>query len=261
MVISRADSRLLTNSIHHYVVFPTTVRYYRDSAVTITLVGLLCAAVTAFLGFFQAPLVDPESWNAPEAYRILYWHVPFAWSSFISFSLLFIGAVSWYVKRSERGWSMVVIGSELGLLFGLGVVISGPIWGSVEWGVPWDWGDVRLNTYALLTSVALFLVMSLRSQPDGEETRDTLAAVGLFGFILVPITAAATTIWRNRHPGVILRESEETGVDPEIVQVMGFGAISFMILFIGLVLLNYSIYTLRSELESLNREIDKEGMN
>ena len=34
-----------------------------------------------------------------------------------------------------------------------------------------------------------------------------------------------------------------------------------MTLFIGLVLLNYSIYNLRSELESLNREIDKERMN
>jgi hypothetical protein len=103
--------------------------------------------------------------------------------------------------------------------------------------------------------------MSLRSQPDGEETRDTLAAIGLFGFILVPITAAATTIWRNRHPGVILRDSEETGVAPEIRSVMGFGAISFMILFVGLVLLNYSIYNLRAELESLNKEIDKGGMD
>ena len=59
----------------------------------------------------------------------------------------------------------------------------------------------------------------------------------------------------------IVRDSEETGVDPEILQVMGFGAVSFMILFTGLVLLNYSIHNLRAELESLNREIDKEGIN
>jgi len=42
---------------------------------------------------------------------------------------------------------------------------------------------------------------------------------------------------------------------------MVFGAVSFMILFIGLILLNYSIYTLRGELERLNREIDREGVN
>ena len=227
-------------------------------AIPITIVGMICVVITALLGFFYAPLVDPNSWNAPEAYRILYWHVPFAWTSFLSFCLLFIGASSWYVRRSESGWTMLVIGSQLGLLFGLGVIISGPIWGSAEWGVPWDWGDVRLNSYALLTSVALFLVMSIRSQPDGEETRDTLAAIGLFGFVLVPVTAVATTLGRNRHPGVILRESGETGVDLEIKQLMGFGAFSFLVLFIGLVLLNYSIYTLRRELEEENRIIDKE---
>ena len=231
---------------------------YSTLAIPITIVGMICVVITALLGFFYAPLVDPNSWNAPEAYRILYWHVPFAWTSFLSFCLLFIGASSWYVRRSESGWTMLVIGSQLGLLFGLGVIISGPIWGSAEWGVPWDWGDVRLNSYALLTSVALFLVMSIRSQPDGEETRDTLAAIGLCGFVLVPVTAVATTLWRNRHPGVILRESEETGVDLEIKQLMGFGAFSFLVLFIGLVLLNYSIYSLRRELEEENRKIDKE---
>ena len=230
-------------------------------AIPVTIVGMICVVITALLGFFYAPLVDPNSWNAPEAYRILYWHVPFAWTSFLSFCLLFIGASSWYVRRSESGWTMLVIGSQLGLLFGLGVIISGPIWGSAEWGVPWDWGDVRLNSYALLTSVALFLVMSIRSQPDGEETRDTLAAIGLFGFVLVPVTAVATTLWRNRHPGVILRESAETGVDLEIKKLMGFGALSFFVLFIGLVLLNYSIYSLRRELEEQNRQIDKEVLS
>ena len=234
---------------------------YSNLAIPITIVGVIFVVITALLGFFYAPLVDPNSWNAPEAYRILYWHVPFAWTSFLSFCLLFIGATSWYVRRSESGWTMLVIGSQLGLLFGLGVIISGPIWGSAEWGVPWDWGDVRLNSYALLTSVALFLVMSIRSQPDGEETRDTLAAIGLFGFVLVPVTAVATTLWRNRHPGVILRESEETGVDLEIKQLMGFGAFSFLVLFIGLVLLNYSIYSLRRELEEQNKQIDREVLS
>ncbi|MGB1559670.1 MAG: hypothetical protein ACPG9Q_04340, partial [Candidatus Thalassarchaeaceae archaeon] len=106
-------------------------------AIPLTIAGLISVAITALLGFFYAPLVNADSWNAPEAYRILYWHVPFAWASFLSFCLLFLGAISWYVRRSEGGWTILVIGSQLGLLFGLGVIISGPIWGSVEWGVPW----------------------------------------------------------------------------------------------------------------------------
>jgi len=151
----------------------------------------------------------------------------------------------------------VVTGSELGLLFGLGVVISGPIWGSAEWGVPWDWGDLRLNTYGLLTAVALFLVLSRRTQPDGDDTRDTLAAVGLFGFALVPITALATTWYQNRHPGIVLVESEDTGLDPQIRMVLMLGFVSFLVLFVGLVTLSGTIQALEEELEGRQRMLDE----
>ena len=227
-------------------------------AIPITIFGLVCVAITALLGFFYAPLVNSENWNAPEAYRILYWHVPFAWSSFLAFSMLFVGAISWYRNRTEWGWRWVSTGSDLGLLFGLGVVTSGPIWGSAEWGVPWDWGDLRLNTFALLTAVAMFLVLSKKSQPDGQDTRDTLAAIGLFGFALVPITAVATTWYQERHPGVVIVNTEESGLDPQIFSVLVIGFVSFLILFIGLAILTDLVQRMEYELEQRLREIDEE---
>ena len=137
---------------------PSSVRM----GIGLTALGISGAVATALMGVYYAPMVDSTAFNAPEAYRILYWHVPFAWSSFLAFCMLFIGAVAWYKDRSDWGWRWFSTGSDLGLLFGLGVITSGPIWGSAEWGVPWDWGDLRLNTFALLTGVALFLVLSLR---------------------------------------------------------------------------------------------------
>ena len=63
--------------------------------------------------------------------------------------------------------------------------------------MPWDWTDVRLNSFALLTLLALLLVLGRRAQPDGVESRDTFATAGLFGFVLVPLTYIATRIWRS----------------------------------------------------------------
>ena len=192
----------------------------------------------------------------PLRHKGFYWHVPFAWSSFLAFSMLFVGALSWYRNRSEWGWRWVSTGSDLGLLFGAGVVTSGPIWGSVEWGVPWDWGDLRLNTFALLTGVALFLVLSRRSQPDGQETRDTLAAIGLFGFALVPITAIATTLYQKRHPGIVVVDGEGTGLDPLMRTVLMFGTVSFMVLFVGLSMLSDSVLRLEDTAEKAKRRLD-----
>lgn len=233
----------------------------RDVGFTLTFLGIIGAVATLILGLYWAPLVDPGSWNAPEAYRILYWHVPFAWSSFLAFSMLFVGAISWYRNRTDWGWRWVSTGSDLGLLFGLGVVTSGPIWGSAEWGVPWDWGDLRLNTFALLTAVAFFLVLSKKSQPDGQDTRDTLAAIGLFGFALVPITAVATTWYQERHPGVVIVNSEESGLDPQIFSVLVIGFMSFLILFVGLAILTDLVQRMESKLEQRLREIDEEVAN
>ena len=226
------------------------------NGIIVTSMGILGIICTALLGIFYAPGVDPMAWNAPEAQRIFYWHVPSAWSSFLAFSMLFVGALSWYRNRSEWGWRWVSTGSDLGLLFGAGVVTSGPIWGSVEWGVPWDWGDLRLNTFALLTGVALFLVLSRRSQPDGQETRDTLAAIGLFGFALVPITAIATTLYQKRHPGIVVVDGEGTGLDPLMRTVLMFGTVSFMVLFVGLWMLSDSVLRLEDTAEKAKRRLD-----
>ena len=222
----------------------------------LTIIGLLCIFLTALLGLFWAPTVT-GSWTAPEAYRILYWHVPIAWVSILSYIFLFVGAISWYSKRKEWGWKLVVVGSELALIFGLAAIISGTIWASAEWGVPWDWSDLRLNTFALLTTVSLFLVLARESQPDGIDTRDTLSAIGLFGFVLVPITLIATTWYQNRHPGIIIpQNTEESGLSSEILELMMMGTVSFMILFIGLSIVSYSIISLESELQNEQIKFD-----
>ena len=78
--------------------------------------------------------------------------------------------------------------------------------------------------------------------------------------MLVPITAMATTIWRNRHPGVIVIETEETGMDPEIRLVLFLGAISLMVLFAGLVSMNYELHSLRKKISEKESKIDEEAM-
>ena len=115
-----------------------------------------------------------QCFQGTRAQRIFYWHVPSAWAAMIAFGLLFVGSIYWFFKRSDWAGDHVA-SSEAGLATGLMCVWSGCIWGAAEWGVPWDWTDVRLNTFAILTLLSLYLVMGRRSQPDGVETRDTFA--------------------------------------------------------------------------------------
>ena len=215
-------------------------------------IGSLGLLATVYLALVEAPpMGENAGLTAPEAYRILFIHVPFAWVSFTGFALLFGGSLAWYLRRSEIGWRLGVTGARLGLLYSLGVLISGPIWGAAEWGTPWDFSDVRLNTFAVLAGVALFVALGERNSEDTAEIRDSLSAVGIFGFGLVPLTYMATRWWQERHPGPVIGGGEDSGVDPFILQIWLIGAASMQILFIGQTLMTMRLLRMENEVEEM----------
>ena len=221
--------------------------------VWLMLIGLAIAGLAMVLGFLVAPSAQGfEDYS----YRIIFWHVPAAWTSFIAFGMLFVGSLAWFWKRSEWGWKLAGVASELCLLFGLCVVTSGPIWGAAEWGVPWDWTDARLNTYGVLSAVALFLVLSRRSQPDTPEFRDVFTGIGMFGFLLVPITYMATQWWQERHPGCVICEGEENGVDTVILQIWLLAFLGMTILLIGQTMVSWEVQKCERRLAELQLRMD-----
>ena len=224
----------------------------------LVLSGLAGASVTLFLGFLWAPSVSSEAFKSPLAQKIFYWHVPSAWAAMLAFTMLFIGSTAWFFSRKDWGWNLHVASAESGLVFGLMAVWSGCVWGAAEWGTPWDWEDWRLNTFGLLTLLALFLVLGRQSQPDGVETRDTFSTFGLYGFILVPLTYVATRIWVIRHPGPVIAGDEDSSISGDMALVLMIGAISFTTLIVGHILTSMEITKFEQRLERLQKELDGE---
>ena len=228
----------------------------RNWGSSLIMAGLAGASLTLWLGMMWAPSVSISAFKAPEAQRIFYWHVPSAWAAMIAFTLLFVGSLVWFFKRSEWAWRLHVASSEAGLATGLMAVWSGCIWGAAEWGVPWDWTDVRLNTFAMLTLLSLYLILGRKSQPDGVETRDTFAAFGMYGFTLVPLTYIATRLWQIRHPGPVVATSEGS-LNSDMGLVLFIGAISFSTLVIGHIISGMHLTKLEMKIESLQSTFEE----
>jgi heme exporter protein C len=200
---------------------------------TLLMFGFMGIGSTLLLALLWAPSVSLDAFESPAAQRIFYWHVPAAWAAFIAFGALFVGSAGWLFWRSPWAWRLHVAGSEAGLATGLMTVWSGCVWGAAEWGTPWDWTDVRLNTFGLLTLLAIYVVLGRNSQPDGVESRDTFAAFGLYGFALVPVTYIATRIWTIRHPGPVVATGDEGSINGDMGLVLLLGAISFTVFIVG----------------------------
>src|SRR5713226_8780319 len=81
--------------------------------------------------------------------KIFYYHVPSAWLCFLGAFVCAGGSAAYLFGGSERGDRVGAAAAELTVLFGLCVLVTGPLWARKAWGVWWHW-DVRLTTTLLL---------------------------------------------------------------------------------------------------------------
>lgn len=186
--------------------------------------------------------------------KILYVHVPAAWMAFIAFAVVFVASVLYLWKRQEKHDLLAASAAEVGtMLTGLTLVV-GSTWGRSTWGVWWTW-DPRLTTTAILFLVYVGY-MSLRAFTDDDERRARWsAAVGILGFLNVPIVYMSVRWWRTIHQ---VQSTPET-MDPAYAFGLRLNAFAFLFLFIWFVAERYYIARLDRAIEARREELALTG--
>jgi heme exporter protein C len=132
--------------------------------------------------------------------KIFYFHVPCCWILMVSTLVLGGASVRQLFARTpqdKRADAVAVASCELGVLFGLCGLVSGPLWARVAWGKFWTW-DARQTTTLLLFLTLLAYLLARRY--GGPAARTLAAALGIFAAANVPLVYASATWWRTLHP-------------------------------------------------------------
>jgi heme exporter protein C len=183
----------------------TRSRTIRDAAaVTVLLVGLVLA-VTAPPDRFQGDLQ-----------RLMYVHVPAAWTGYLAFVVTAVASVQVLRRRDLRRWdTLAEAAAEVGVLFTALTLATGSIWGRPVWGVWWTW-DARLVTTALLLLVYLSYLALRRGIDDPQLRARRSAWLGVLAVVQLPVVHMSVVWWRTLHqPPTVLRPE-----DPSIDHVM-----------------------------------------
>lgn len=156
--------------------------------------------------------------------RIFYFHVPCAWITMLSAVLSGMFSLWFLLKRSARAEQLAVACAELVVLFGLCVLVTGPIWARKAWGVFWQW-DVRLTTTLMLWLVfVICLFCRTYAGPGGAQLA---AGLAVFGMIDVPMIYISVSIWRTIHP----KTSVVPTLDPGMRSAFWVSMATFTLLF------------------------------
>ncbi len=129
--------------------------------------------------------------------KIFYFHVPFAWIMMLFGVVCGVAAALQLRRQSRTAEAIAVACGEIVVLAGVGVLITGPIWGHASWGKAWTW-DARQITTGLLWLVFVAYVLVRRYGAAGSDR--LAAALAIFGAVDVPVIYYAVKIWKTTHP-------------------------------------------------------------
>jgi heme exporter protein C len=166
--------------------------------------------------------------------KIMYVHVPTAWAGFLAFFVVFVWSIVYLVKRTESSDLLAASAAEVGVVFTGLTLALGSIWGRPTWGVWWTW-DPRLTTTAILLLIYVGY-LALRAFTDEAERRARWsAAVGILGFLNVPIVYMSVRWWATLHQP----QSSPGTMDPVYWWTLLANAAAFILLFVYLLMRRY----------------------
>ncbi len=159
---------------------------------------LACLAGGAlYVTALQAIAAAPREVTMGFVQKIFYFHVPCAWLLLLSTLVCAGGSLAYLFRGSERGDRVALSSAELGVLFGMCVLVSGPLWAKAAWGVYWQW-EARLTSSLLLWLMLVAYVLARRY--GGPAARRLAAALSLFAAIDIPLVYFSVRFFRGIHP-------------------------------------------------------------
>jgi heme exporter protein C len=194
------------------------------------LVAFAAVATAQALGF----VTSPAERDMGHLQKIMYVHVPAAWSAFVAFFVVFVASVHYLWLKRERSDLLAASAAEVGTVFTALTLVLGSIWGRPTWGVWWTW-DPRLTSTAVL--LVIFVgYLALRSFAEDPDRRARWsAAVGILGALNVPIVYMSVKWWQTLHQ----TQSSPATVDPAYVLGLRANGIAFLLVLIYLIRRRY----------------------
>jgi len=204
------------------------------------------AVVTLGYGLVGGLVIAPPDYQQGDAFRIIYVHVPSAWMSEFSYSLMAVAGAIALIWRIKIGHAVAAATAPIGASFTLLALVTGSMWGRPMWGTYWAW-DPRLTSELILLFL-YFGVMSLRTAfEDGPRGDRAAALLSIVGVINIPIIHYSVVWWNSLHQAASVARFGK----PTIALSMLWPLLS---MFLGFMLFFGAVLCMRLQGEILNRE-------
>ncbi|MGH7629662.1 MAG: cytochrome c biogenesis protein CcsA [Gemmatimonadales bacterium] len=203
--------------------------------------GISAAALVAFAGACVLALgFTPVEARQGLAQKIFYLHVPAAWCALLAFSIVGIVSALYLWLHDRRLDLFAEASAEVGVMFSVVMLTTGPIWAKPIWGTWWTW-DARLTlTLFLFFLFVGYLALRAAVHDPGERARFS-AVLGIMGLVLVPFIHLSVYLFRTLHPQPVVLKPSAPSLPWEMLRTLLVAVAAFTLLYVGLVTVRYGM--------------------
>ncbi|MBI1895916.1 MAG: cytochrome c biogenesis protein CcsA [Acidobacteria bacterium] len=187
-------------------------------------------------------------------YRIIFFHVPGAFTFSLAVFSALVSSVLYLITRRLPYDTFAASATEIGLAFGAVNLVTGMIWARIIWGIWWAW-DPRLTSMLISWLMYAGYLMLRRAIDEPTQRARNAAVLNIFTFPGVIITYKAIDWWRTQHPGPVLSFRSGGGrMDPAMEATLYWNFLALLLLAAALLMVRMRQETTRRELDALRRE-------
>jgi heme exporter protein C len=192
------------------------------------------------LGF----LVPPD-YQQGDTVKIMFLHVPAAWTAMMAYGLLALCSLLGLVWRHPLSDVAAKSAAPLGAVFTALGLITGSLWGRPMWGTWWVW-DARLTSFLLLLFLYLGYIALSNAIEDEVRAARAAAILALVGVINLPIIEFSVEWWTTLHQGESILRSGGSAIAPVFLWPLLLSGLGYTLLF-------FTLWTVRIRTEILER--------
>jgi len=201
----------------------------------------LWIVIICYLSFLFSP---PAAGFIGESSRIVFFHVPVAWLTVLSFLVAMIQAIRFLKTRDPIYDLKSAVACRQGFLFAILATVTGSVFARVMWQSFWNWDPRETSITVLLFIYAAYLV--LRASIEDPQRRAVLSSVyatfsfvpALFLIFIVP------RVYYSLHPDTLINVQGK-------IQMYGRILFTFVFSLGGFTALYFWMYTLECRIEKL----------
>ena len=204
------------------------------------------------IGLLEALVLSPEDYKQSDSVRIMYVHVPSAWISLGTFSIISFLSFGILIFKNKNFSLITKSLAPSGFLFNIIALVTGSIWGKPTWGTWWAW-DARITSMLLLAIFYLMFILSWRIFENNDKAIKISSTVAIIGLINVPIIKFSVDWWSTLHQPASVNLLKDTTIHPSMLVPLFIMTAAFALFSLLIFLMKYNTELIKIKNKGLDR--------